>query len=309
VAEKRTFSPDQASAIKTRDRTLLVSAAAGSGKTTTLTERIIRSLLDEKNPESLQNMLIVTFTNASVSDLVRKIKEALECAVADHPDNKRLENELHLLPSAKIRTIDAFCNEILRSNTDRCGIPPNYRIAESADIKIISSSLLDAMINTAHEGGLEGLGVSAEDFENLATALTDAKSTSQLSEIFLSLYDKSKNVIEGVGIFYTLANKYLADENFAVESTVYGKDLMALATDTFKYISGMSSALASKLVGGTPHENKDAAVYTAISMSIAKIKTDRYAEAREEILAYSFPSMPSSSADDKTDAMLKYRKS
>ena len=80
MAEKRVFSPDQTSAIETRDRTLLVSAAAGSGKTTTLTERIIRSLLDEKNPESLQNMLIVTFTNASVGDLVKKIKEALEAA-------------------------------------------------------------------------------------------------------------------------------------------------------------------------------------------------------------------------------------
>ena len=307
MAEKRVFSPDQTSAIETRDRTLLVSAAAGSGKTTTLTERIIRSLLDEKNPESLQNMLIVTFTNASVGDLVKKIKEALEAAVSEHPENKRLENELYLLPSAKIRTIDAFCNEILRSNTDKCGVPPNYRIAESAEIRILSASLLDAMITAAHEGGLEGLGISADDFEQLTEALTDTKSQAALREVFLSLYDKSKNAVEGVGIFYSLADKYLAEDGFAVESTEYGKDLMTLTKDTLQYLSGMMSSLATKLIGGTPHEVKDASVYTAISMSLSRIRTASYNEAREDILAFTFPGMPSSSADDKTEAMLKYR--
>ena len=240
MAEKRVFSKDQLSAIETRDRTLLVSAAAGSGKTTTLTERIIRSILDDKNPESLQNMLIVTFTNASVGDLTAKIREALETAVAEHPENKRLENELFLLPSAKIRTIDAFCNEILRANTDKCGVPPNYRIAETAEIRILSASLLDAMINTAHDGGLESFGIDAKDFEALVEALTDTKSTAALRDVFLSLYDKSKNAIEGVGIFYTLANKYLESDGFAVESTVYGKDLMSLTRETLKYLSGMT---------------------------------------------------------------------
>ena len=307
MAEKRIFSPDQTSAIETRDRTLLVSAAAGSGKTTTLTERIIRSLLDEKYPESLQNMLIVTFTNASVGDLVKKIKEALEAAVAEHPENKRLENELYLLPSAKIRTIDAFCNEILRSNTDKCGVPPNYRIAESAEIRILSESLLDAMITTAHEDGLAPLGITAKDFEELTEALTDTKSTAALREVFLSLYDKSKNAIDGVGIFYTLANKYITADDFAVEKTEYGKDLMALTRDTLTYISGMMGTLATKLIGGTPTEIKDASVYTAISMSLARIRTATYNEAREDILAFSFPGMPSSKAEDKTDAMLKYR--
>ena len=96
--EKKVFSPEQETAINTRDRTLLVSAAAGSGKTTTLTERIIRSLLDTKNPESIQNMLIVTFTNASVYDLKEKFSEALSLAADENP---RLEEELHALATAE----------------------------------------------------------------------------------------------------------------------------------------------------------------------------------------------------------------
>ena len=76
----KTFSNEQLSAINTRDRTLLVSAAAGSGKTTTLTERIIRSLLDEDHPESLENMLIVTFTNAAVEELRDRISKAVKRA-------------------------------------------------------------------------------------------------------------------------------------------------------------------------------------------------------------------------------------
>ena len=133
----RVFSPEQLSAIETRDRTLLVSAAAGSGKTTTLTERIIRSLLDEDRPESLENMLIVTFTNASTADMGRKIAEALKEAIKTNPENKRLEKELYLLPSARISTIDSFLNEVVRTNAERVGIPPNYRLAEKAECTIL----------------------------------------------------------------------------------------------------------------------------------------------------------------------------
>lgn len=307
MAEKRVFSRDQESAIQTRDRTLLVSAAAGSGKTTTLTERIIRSLLDENNPESLQNMLIVTFTNASVGDLVKKIKEALENAVAEHPENKRLENELYLLPTAKIRTIDAFCNEILRSNTDKCGVPPNYRIAENAEIRILSSSILDAMISSAHEGELESLGVGADDFETLAEALTDTRNTAALREVFLKLYDKSKNAIEGVGIFYALANKYVWEEDFTVENTEYGRDVLALTSDALKYISGMLKELAAKLIGGNDAEDRHAAYFTAFAVTFSGIKTDNYNTARRAMMDVEFKNFPTCDSEDKTDLILNSR--
>ena len=114
---ERVWTEKQLDAIETRDRTLLVSAAAGSGKTATLTERIIRSLTDKEHPVSVDSMLVVTFTKAAASELKSKISSALAGAVAKNPKNKELERQLFLLPEAKIKTIDSFCADILRQNS------------------------------------------------------------------------------------------------------------------------------------------------------------------------------------------------
>ena len=122
-------------AIKTRDRTLLVSAAAGSGKTATLTERIICSILDKENPFDIGRMLIATYTNAAVDELRERIGKAIKKAAAENPGNARLEEQLLRLKDAKILTITSFCNSILRSSAESIGLSPTYRIAEPAEAK------------------------------------------------------------------------------------------------------------------------------------------------------------------------------
>ena len=109
----RSWTDRQRSAMDTRDRTLLVSAAAGSGKTATLTERIIRSILDDQNPININEMLIVTFTKAATGELRERISAALKGAISASGGDERLERQLHLLPSAAISTIDSFCSSIL----------------------------------------------------------------------------------------------------------------------------------------------------------------------------------------------------
>ena len=151
MAERR-WTDEQLSAIENRDKTLLVSAAAGSGKTATLTERIIRSLMDEKNPIDIDSLLVVTFTNAAASELRAKISRALSDAVKQNPESSRLKRQLYLLPSAKIRTIDSFCNEILRQNSDRVGVPAGYRIADTAECELLAISIIEGMIDVAYNG-------------------------------------------------------------------------------------------------------------------------------------------------------------
>ena len=93
----REWTDEQLKAIQTRDRSLLVSAAAGSGKTATLTERIIRSVLDESAPIDLSDMLVVTFTNAAASELREKITAALKEAIKNNPSDQRLEKQLLMM--------------------------------------------------------------------------------------------------------------------------------------------------------------------------------------------------------------------
>ena len=148
----RSWTNSQLDAINTRDRTLLVSAAAGSGKTATLTERIISSVLDEKNPINIEDMLIVTYTRAAVGELRERIADAVKKAIKERPNDERLEKQLHMLPSAKISTIDAFCAEILRANAERVGINPSFRVPDSAEAQLIGENILAGLLEAIYEG-------------------------------------------------------------------------------------------------------------------------------------------------------------
>ena len=252
MGEKR-FSDEQLSAIEERSKTLLVSAAAGSGKTTTLTERIIRSILDEGRCESIADMLIVTFTNASVADLREKISKAIKEAIKENPENKRLERELHILPSARICTIDSFCNEILRSSAEKVGVMPNYRIAESAEAEILSVALLDALINSAYEGEIEELA-SLEEVEELFDCLTSSKQTKNLAQTLLFLYNKSKSSIEGIECFQNLANNYLQNPDFSVEESVYGAYAIEKLRSATEHYANLLSTIGKELMLGEGSE-------------------------------------------------------
>lgn len=232
MAERR-WTDEQLSAIETRDKTLLVSAAAGSGKTATLTERIIRSLLDEKNPIDIDSLLVVTFTNAAAAELRSKISAALTAAVREHPDNKRLERQLYLLPSAKIRTIDSFCNEILRANCDRVGVPPNYRIADTAESELLAISIIEGLIEAAYNGELTEVA-TPEEFEELADCLTDSKRTEDLSEVLRFLHLRCESAERGIDLLKDLTEVY-RDDTASVEDNPYGAFLLRRVGDMAKH--------------------------------------------------------------------------
>ena len=299
----KTFSKEQLSAIETRDRTLLVSAAAGSGKTTTLTERIIRSLLDEEKPESLENMLIVTFTNASTADMARKIGEALKNAIKENPKNQRLEKELYLLPSARISTIDSFLNEIVRSNADRVGVPPNYRLAENAECTILECALIDNLISAVYDSALPEVA-TPEEFEEMCDCLTDTKSTGGLSDIFRLLHAKSKSTVEGVEIYQLLANNYLQKRGFAVEETPYGKDLISITKEVIKFYTGVLLSLSDELGSGTAAEAADAAVHKQNAEKLSGLeKLDTYVKFRDALSNLTFADMPRCPKKDHTEML------
>ena len=203
----RQWTPMQKRAIDTRDKTLLVSAAAGSGKTATLTERIICSILDEENPMGIEDMLIVTFTRAAVGELRERIGKAIKNAIKENPSNERLLRQLHLLPGAKISTIDSFCADILRANADRVGVNPQFRVADTAEAELIAESVLNGLIGAIYEG-CEPEVATPYDFERLADCMTDTKSEQELAVIIRLLYGSTLSSLEGVEVLRPLIDEY-----------------------------------------------------------------------------------------------------
>lgn len=222
----RSWTEAQRLAIDTRDRTLLVSAAAGSGKTATLTERIIRSVLDEENPADIGNMLIATFTNAAVDELRERISAAIKKASAEHPENRRLEEQVLRIKDARILTITSFCNTILRTSAEKVGLPPNYRIAEPAEAAILFSSVMEGMINSAYEGELEEV-CTPEEFVALTDCLTNTKNENSLAETIERIYLNLCATEKGIDTLLPLISEYDPEKFTDVENTVYGKYIIS----------------------------------------------------------------------------------
>ena len=222
-SKKMAPTDEQQLAIDLRDKTLLVSASAGSGKTATLTERIIRSILDTNNPTDISGMLIVTFTKTAVADLRSKIERAIKGAISEYTqkltelkeadtvtedaaksikqaaDNvARLEKQLLMLPGARISTIDSFCSDILRVSCDGLPIPPNFRIAEEAEGILIAENTLTALIDGIYSGQITDC-ITPEELSDLISSTVGVRQTGdEFFGIILSLYNNLGTTVDGI---------------------------------------------------------------------------------------------------------------
>ena len=285
---ERKWTDEQLSAIEARGKTLLVSAAAGSGKTATLTERIIRRLLDKENPVTVDSLLIVTYTNAAASELRQKISVALEGAVKDNPEDEGLLRQLMMLPSAKIKTIDAFCNDVLRANVDRVGLPPSYRISTGAECEILSTAILEGLIDAVYSG--EALHIATPDeFEGLAECLTDSKHTEDLAEVLKFVYDKCQSSLEGTKILERLLDIYSPEKYVSAEETVHGKYLIGKLDEALDHHISRLKAYRRELGCAT---SLDAIYLPTIDKDIELLTSPRkalgYEEKRAKMSALAF---------------------
>ena len=140
------WTDKQLDVINTRNRNILVSAAAGSGKTAVLVERIINMITDEESDVNIDELLVVTFTRAAASEMKERVRAALEEAIEKNPDNENIIKQLSLIHNADISTIDSFCAKIVRENFDKIDLDPNFRIADETEIKMIKADVIGEML-------------------------------------------------------------------------------------------------------------------------------------------------------------------
>ncbi len=140
------YTKEQQKVITTRDKNMLVSAAAGSGKTAVLVERIIGRICDEVNPIDIDKMLIVTFTNAAAAEMRERILNGISEKLSERPEDVHLQRQATLVHSAQITTIDSFCLYLLKNNFNDIGIDPNFRVADEGELKLIRKEAMDEML-------------------------------------------------------------------------------------------------------------------------------------------------------------------
>lgn len=179
------WTTDQQHAIECCKGSVLVSAAAGSGKTTVLVERVIRRLTDEDNPCSAEDLLIVTFTRAATAQMREKIGAAILKRLSDDPTDRHLRRQYMLLPFAKICTIDSFCNDLVRENFHALGISPDYSLLDNETAVIMKNDVCEAMLERAYEEDSDG------SFSGLSDMMSSGSSDEDFAKLIIKMYDIS----------------------------------------------------------------------------------------------------------------------
>ncbi len=159
MAEKLT--PQQAQAVCDRGGKLLVSAAAGSGKTKVLVDRLLRYLTDPVDPANIDDFLIITYTKAAAAELRGKIAAKLSERIAEDPENKHLQHQVQRLYLAKISTVHAFCGDILREYAYRLDLPGDFRVADENECRELRETAVTEILEEAYEHAEENLDFCA----------------------------------------------------------------------------------------------------------------------------------------------------
>ena len=146
-----TWTEEQQKVISLRNRNILVSAAAGSGKTAVLVERILSKILDKEDPVDVDRLLIMTFTRAAAGEMKERLSAALEKALYEDPDNAHLQKQMTLIHTAQITTIDGFCSYIIRNYFHMIGLDPGYRTAEEGELKLLREDVVKELLEDAYE--------------------------------------------------------------------------------------------------------------------------------------------------------------
>jgi len=284
------LTPDQKNAVYSRSSSLLVSAAAGSGKTRVLTERLMAYVTDKKDPKDISSFLIITYTRAAAAELRSRILEELSLRAAEEPENRRLRRQTTLCYRAQIGTIHSFCTQILREYCHKAGLTPDFRVGDEDKCAELKEKALDKTLENAYEHIAED-----GDFASLVESVGAGRDDSRLARTVLGLNDKMQS--------HPYPEKWAASQLASLDvsgltdagKTVWGRELMDTARQTALYWLGRLEAMLAFL---NSEESENAPIISAYGESLCETMDalrsfiralDRSWDEAESVLPIPFP--------------------
>lgn len=243
------FTDAQAAAITARGGSLLVSAAAGSGKTRVLVERVVGLITDPEHPADADSLLIMTFTNAAAAKLRADITTRLAQEVRAHPGDRNLRRQQLLLQRASIGTVDAFCLHFVQQHFAMLDVPPDFETAEEADLARIEQETLAATLETAYND---------PDFRAFADLYDRGRTDNTAGDAILDLYHFTRALPHPTASLKAFAEMWQTDA--PPQDTPWGQELLGIA---LARAQGAKTLLESGAAIAARDEMADAA-YTAV---------------------------------------------
>ena len=301
----RNWTPAQLDAMNTRGKTLLVSAAAGSGKTATLTERIIRRITDKKEPADISQMLIVTFTRSAAAELRARIFSALGDALAEDPTSKHLASQLMKIGSAKICTIDSFYLDVIRSNFSSLGLSAKFRLADDSEYALMARRAMDESIDKMY--------ATEPDFPTFCECFGTVKTASRVCDVMLETYDKLTSIPEGITYVDTCSKKTAQSASGDFMRTPYGEIVKQSTIDMLRYYLDIFASALEYMESDEHMRNAYGASFAYdhdyISSLIDELtgESASYEATQALLLSYSPVPLSNLSSKNKTDEAKRYQ--
>lgn len=205
-----TWTKEQQQVIDLRGRNILVSAAAGSGKTAVLVERIITMLTDTENPVSVDRLLIVTFTEAAAAEMKERIRTAIEKKLSEYPDNEHLRRQATLIHNAQITTIHSFCLSVIRDHFPVIDLDPGFRVGEEGELKLLRHDVLSDMLE-------ERYSLGEPEYMEFVSAY-GGRDDRKIEELILKIYEYSRSYPDASGWLRSCVEAYDTETEEDLES-------------------------------------------------------------------------------------------
>ena len=234
------WSKQQLAAIETRGKNLLVAAAAGSGKTSVLVERIISRILEvQQEPIDIDKMLVVTFTNAAAAEMRARIGSALSAALQEDPQSQHIAKQLALLNSSAISTIHAFCQNIVRQNFHLLELDPQFRVAGQAEIALMKTEVLEKLFEAQYTEG-------KAEFLTIVEHYGDEQSDESLYSLILGLHNFSQSHPWPEEWLGNLKKQFMLAEDVTIEELPWSKLIRSKITLELEQAMQLTDALCKE---------------------------------------------------------------
>lgn len=244
MSEMRLTAQQQA-VVDDRGGTLLVSAAAGSGKTKVLVDRVMKQIVEEG--KNINEFLIITFTNAAAAELRGKISKAITRELARQPENRHLSRQLELLHLSQISTVHAFCGALIRQYGYLLDVPPDYRMLEDGQKEELLSRQLEKLLEQAYEEAEPG-------FLLLTDTLGAGRTDEALTELILNLHEKLQSQPDPAA--WLRQQQFFLPEDTDLTETVWGQLLITDARQKLKWLLERYDWAISQMWGDERLEKK-----------------------------------------------------
>ena len=292
------FTSEQQKVIDSRNQNLLVSAAAGSGKTAVLVERIIQRVMEQENPTDIDRMLVMTFTEAAAGEMKERIGNAIEARLREEPNDKHLQKQSLLIHNAPITTIHGFCLNVVKNHFHEIDIDPGFRVADEGECRLLKADVMEQVLEAAYEG-------AEENFVYMAECYGAKKSDSAIEDLVGKLYTYAMSHPYPGEWLTACKEAYETRGITRVEDYAWCEDIMRDITNTLADIREQAEHILQLCTEPQGPYMYERAVQADIEIMERLLRCHTYSQYREAFSKVVFETLGRSKSGDDVDPVKK----